>query len=162
MKETSDCRKVKAHLIDIAEQKINQIPNRNELLSHISSCPNCSRLVKHFSRFWSELEPPREREPSSDFLNGIIQKIEEYEHRKTSFRTVFGELKPLLRAVPFAALIVLGVFTGKYLGDTQPKPDTQSYSQVIPEYSSRFEGIPSGSFAEVYLNLNSDEEENNS
>lgn len=162
MKETSNCRKVKAHLSEIAEQKTNQIPSRNELLSHISSCPKCSRLVKHFSRLWSEIEPPPERELSSDFLNGIIQKIEEYENRKTSFKTVFGELKPLLRAVPLAALIVLGVFTGKYLGDTQPQTEPQSYSQVISEYSNGFEKIPSGSFAEVYLNLNSDEEENNS
>ncbi|MBS3819729.1 hypothetical protein KGY73_09535 [bacterium] len=162
MKGTSHCRKVKTHLIEIAEQKTDQIPNRNELLSHISSCPECSRLVKHFSRLWSELEPPREREPSSDFLNGIIQKIEEHEHRKISFKTVFGELKPFLRAVPLAALIVLGVFTGKYLGDTQPQMETQSYSQLISEYSNGFEEIPSGSFAEVYLNLNSDEEEGNS
>lgn len=162
MKKTSTCQEVKEHIIEIVEQKLNKLPDNDELLSHISSCPQCSRLVNRFSELWKQLESPQEVEPSSDFLPRLLKKVEEYEDRKTLFQTVFVGLKLLFRAAPFAGLITIGIFTGKFLGDTQPKLDVPAYSQDIPEYYSDFVEIPSDSLADAYLRLSIDGKEKNS
>ncbi len=154
MKKNKTCRLVKAHLVDIAEKK--KIPSLPEeiLRAHLDSCPQCSRLIKDFSLLWNRIESPTEIEPSPYFLSRLINKIEEYEHQEAAPKKILTGLKPLLRAVPVTALILLGIITGIQLAYSPSKISQDKTSEFVSEYFNKFEEIPSDSLADAYLYLN--------
>ncbi len=152
MKNRKLCRQVKIHLPDIVEPS-SDLPQKEFLLSHVKSCPDCLNLVNEFSRLWRQLESPPEIEPSPDFSQRAVKMIEEHEATKFRPGTVLTRLRPLLKALPAAALIVLAGLIGNFLGggDTEIKKDFSR--EFVTEYFNNLDEIPSGSFADAYLYL---------
>jgi len=157
MKKNQLCREVKSHLLDIVEQKTGNLSHKDSLWSHIKSCPRCLHLIHEFSKLWNQLESPPKLEPSSSFLNGIIQKIEDYEETKSLSRKVLTNLRPALKVVPAAALILLGILFGSFLGNAPSEMKKDSSYEFVSEYFHKLEDIPSGSVADAYLYLDTGE-----
>ncbi|MFO7979949.1 MAG: hypothetical protein R6V00_03825 [Candidatus Aminicenantes bacterium] len=157
MKKNQLCREVKAHLLDIAEQKLENLPYRESLLSHVKSCPKCHRLVQDFSKLWNQLEYSPEIEPSSDFFNGVIQKIEKHERPKQLPKTILTRLRPVLKTVPATAVILFGILIGSFLGDVRSAAKKDSSYEFVSEYFNKLDEIPSGSVADAFLNLDTRE-----
>ncbi|MBD3414985.1 MAG: hypothetical protein GF421_11205 [Candidatus Aminicenantes bacterium] len=157
MKKNQLCREVKAHLLDIVEQKLENLPHKEFLLSHVKSCPKCNHLVQEFSKLWNQLEYFPEIEPSSDFFNGVIQKIEKHERPKQIPQTILTRLRPVLKAVPATAFILFGMLIGSFLGDVRSEAKKDSSYEFVSEYFNNLDEIPSGSVADAYLNLDTRE-----
>jgi len=157
MKKDQLCIEVKAHLLDIVEQKSENLPHRDTLWSHILSCPRCLHLVQEFSKLWNQLECPQELEPSSSFFNRIYQKIEDYEETKSISRKVLTNLRPALKVVPAASLVLLGILFGIFLGNTPSETKKDSPYEFVSEYFNKLEDIPTRSVADAYLYLDTGE-----
>lgn len=162
-----NCKDIKKNLVFFLE---NELPEerRNEMESHLKSCPDCSRLLEEFSQLWEGVQQRERIQPSPYFWTKLKQRIVGYEDSR---KPVFGWMGGLIRlsrpAVAVAAVLIC-IFLGYSLGNFPQQVNGQTVAEVDErafvvqesfdsDYLDPLSDLPTGSIEATYLEMISGE-----
>ena len=168
--KTFSCSSIKRHLVQLSEQTVSQ----NKLLklqAHINQCPRCEKLVAEFAALWGGLVPQRETDLRVSLWPSLDQAIKAPSSKTQGNKNVFQRIPGLLRPAAAALCFSFALWVGWELGspsfisgyDSQLHlMDENVLEEIyISEYLEPFSDLPLGSLADIYLDSDSPDKENN-
>jgi len=145
-----DCREVTNKLIDIVEDNIPESQKRS-IQNHLTTCPQCNRLVKRFARVWKELSTAEKLTPSERFWPGLRAKIEDYENPPLLREKIITGLKNSLRPAAVSLIFLLGGLFGYHLGNLPHMESTPPVMLYVEQYVQDFQDFQEGSVSDFYM-----------
>ena len=143
------CKFIQNHLISVAEDGPTGVTFPG-LRGHLDSCPECAALVRRFSEAWEDPDTSLGLEPSPDFFQGLIRRVEAEEGSYPGRPGVLANAWRLLRPATVTVLLLAGMFAGHELGKKR-QPILAPEAVFADRVLQSFDSIPPGSVADFYV-----------
>jgi anti-sigma factor RsiW len=157
-----NCKKVRRKLVAYLDGELRE----KEALSvkeHLTKCAECKKEADLLEKSFYLLTSPERIEPSEDFVDNLRERIHSLEESKSSPQPFLGRLSRLALPAAVAAALTIGVFVGSSVEKTIPSGtltlEEERYLASIGLDS--FQDLPTGSLPEIYFNLASEGEVEN-
>ena len=136
------------------------LPERETAIvkEHVSHCPSCQKEIKALSATWKN-ESARDKIISSDYLWTKLEARLNELNQDTHY-SLFDKLIPVARLSIAAALVLIAVFVGNYIGkvsNEDVRDDTMEYFWNTYSLDS-FEPIPTESIGKAFTLASNDED----
>jgi predicted anti-sigma-YlaC factor YlaD len=156
------CKKVKRMLSLYLDRELKP-DNEKKLFAHLETCESCQKEKKLMECINQLLLPPKEIQPSPQFLFKVKQKIQSPKTLDYYTASLLKYLKPVLVGMACIIVFVVSFFLGNSLGTQLKEKETPGKMAVIETLDnimniSVFDNIPRDSFAFAYFNLFQDKE----
>jgi anti-sigma factor RsiW len=151
-----NCRNIQKKLSAYQDNEL-EIHEREQVRSHLLSCPACREQYAELERVWQTLEGLEEIQPDPWFYRQVVRKIRESRERR--FFPSFQWVPRLLPApVIFFMLLVVGILTGTYLGNILAQSNIfllhyEQAGETVFNSMRVFDPAPPGTLAEGYYRM---------
>ncbi|MFH0777827.1 MAG: hypothetical protein V2A71_04265 [Candidatus Eisenbacteria bacterium] len=155
-----DCTFIEKHVIDIVERTIPS-ETAEKIRAHLGSCDRCAGMVRRFALLWERWEHSERIEPSPAFWFQVQRRVRESENEEAGAGAFLLGRARWLRPAAAAAILVVGVFVGSYLGGylawsgldlSQGQKTGLQAEQLFNYYLGGLDDFPTGSVGEFYVN----------
>ncbi len=151
------CKKVKRMLSLYMDRELKP-DNERKLLAHLETCESCQKEKKLMECINQLLLPPKEIQPSPQFLFKVKQKITSPKTIDYYTASLLKYLKPVLVSMACFLIFVISFVLGNSIGTQLKEKETPGKEAVIETLDnimniSVFDDIPRDSFAFAYFNL---------
>jgi predicted anti-sigma-YlaC factor YlaD len=151
------CKKVK-RMISLYMDGELKPDNEKKLFEHLETCESCRKEKNLLECINQMLLPPKEIQPSPQFLFKLKQKITSPKTIDYYTASLLKYLKPVLVSMACILIFVISFVLGNSLGTQLKEKETPGKRAVIETFNnimdiSVFDNIPRDSFAFAYFNL---------
>lgn len=150
------CRKMKEQISRFLDNELlpsEQLP----VLEHLKLCTNCRKELDALSQVSDFLNLIKPIAVPPEFSTNLQKRIAETENSKVSEYPLVNWAKRLVVPAGIAALFVIAVFGGDYLGQrlSQRIEKTVNLTEEVANVtgSTSFEDFPEGSLVDAYTGL---------
>jgi predicted anti-sigma-YlaC factor YlaD len=151
-----ECSEIEKRLSALLDGEITE-PERILIEEHLKSCLNCQKEVENLSQVSDCLNSLTEVDVSPYFLPRLKRRIKEEEVRQVVRLPFFDWAKRVAVPVGIAALFVIAVFGGNYLGRrlNQRTTKTAELNEEVANVtgSASFEDFSEGSLVDAYAGI---------
>ena len=156
MQRKIECSQIRNRLSAFLDGEVDE-PERFLIEEHLKSCVNCQKEVEKLSQVSDFLNLVTEVEVTPYFIPRLRQRIKEEEARQVFRLPFYNWAKRFLVPVGIAALFVMAVLGGGYLGH-QLNQRVEKTAQMNEEFaditgSGSFEDFSEGSLVDAYTGL---------
>ncbi len=151
------CKKVKRMISLYIDGEIKP-NNEKKLFDHLETCESCQKEKDLLECITQMLLPPKEIQPSPQFVFQVKQKITSPKTIDYYTASLLKYLKPALVSMACIIVFVISFFLGNSFGTQLKEKETPGKKTVIDTLNntmkiSVFDNIPQDSFAFAYFNL---------
>jgi hypothetical protein len=132
--------------------------NEKKLIAHLETCESCQKEKNLLECINQLLLPPKEIQPSPQFLFKVKQKITSPKTMDYYTASLLKYLKPVLVGMASILIFVISFVLGNSFAAQLKEKETPGKRAVIETFNnimniSVFDNIPRDSLAYVYFNL---------
>jgi len=151
-----ECSEIEKRLSALVDGEIIE-PERILIEEHLKSCLNCQKEAENLSRVSDCLNSLTEVEVAPYFLPRLKRRIKEEETRQVVRLPFFGWAKRVAVPVGIAALFVIAIFGGNFLGQrlNQRVAKVAEQNEELASVTgiNSFEDFSEGSLIDAYAGL---------
>jgi len=156
------CNVVQKKLLRFLDDELS-VQERNEIQQHLKECEECSARLHKVSDMWGSERAFPKIDPDPFAWQKLYLKISEKQNQFSPGFAIQKQLGRLVLAGGLAALFVLSIFTGIYLGtDPQLTYDSNTTNNLTEQqfvkmvHIDSFDDVPPGSIGSVYFSMSAE------
>lgn len=147
------CKKTKIKISAYVDGELQE-KEKQQLMLHISKCADCRKELENIQHLASIVNIYEEIQPSAGFMDGMRNKVEKWENRKTALFP-FYLLKPAAVGLSIILITFISSLIGNYFGKIMWGKNVNEELSIDKEVKSTLglnviDDIQSESFSSVY------------
>lgn len=151
------CAKIQKNLSNYLDDAVSR-DERKLIEVHLETCVNCQKELDTLIKLKNTLNLVHDTEVPANFSNRVIQETKEMQQRDTISLPFYVKVRNLAVSTAIAAILLLSIIFGNYLGITLYENYKDSASQKETETEDVYGYglccvIPDSPFSAIYFNL---------